>query len=264
MSQQDGGSLPRLWAVMERLLAPDGCSWDRRQTPESLRHYVLEEAHEVVEAIDLGDPAALCEELGDLLFQVVFLAAIARRRGWFGLDDVVAGIADKLERRHPQVFAPTSSGEATTSPSEAAADWEEIKRLEKGGRPLLGGIPAQLSGLLRAMKVGERAARVGLDFPSPAHARTKVFEELGELDVALADGDPKAAERELGDVLFSVVNWARLHALNAESGLRGSVARFTQRMAALEAICSERGTALSALSGEALDALWEQAKTRAS
>ena len=245
-----------MWAVMERLLAPDGCSWDRQQTPESLRNFVLEEAHEVVDAIDHGDVQELREELGDLLFQVVFLSAIAQRRGWFGLDDVVRGIADKLERRHPHVFGANADGTATPS----AADWEELKRKEKGERPLLGGIPASLPALLRAFKVGQRASRVGLDFPTPEGARAKVFEELAELDEVLQDRDPVAAERELGDVLFSVVNWSRLQGLDPESGLRGAVERFARRVAAMEASVGRSGRTLRDLSEGELDAMWERVK----
>lgn len=253
---QNGRTLPQLWDIMQKLLSPEGCPWDRQQTPETLRNYLLEEAHEVVEAIDGGQPEDLREELGDLLFQIVFLAAIGEQRSWFGLDDVISGIASKLERRHPHVF-----GTETPANLDAIATrWEEIKRQEKGDRPLLAGIPAHLPVLLKAHKVGQRAARVGLDLGDVSEARAKVFEEVGEIDQALQQGDVAAAERELGDALFSLVNWARLSGLDPEAGLRGAVGRFVARIEHVEAAAQSNGTAVTALDRAALDALWEAAK----
>lgn len=241
---------------MERLLAPDGCPWDRAQTPESLRSYVIEEAYEVVEAIDEGQPDGLRQELGDLLFQVVFHAALASRKGDFGLDGVIAAICEKMERRHPHVFGDDTADDVAT----VRRRWEEIKQQESGRRGLLDGIPRELPALLAAHKVGQRAARVGLDFDCVAAARQKVLEEIAELDAALLRGDRGHAEQELGDVLFSVVNWARKTELDPEVALRGAVNRFRDRVAEVSALAKADGAELGAITEQALDELWERAK----
>lgn len=253
-SENDGSTLTRLVQVMRRLLAPDGCPWDREQTLESLRPYVIEEAHEVVDAIDQGSPDALREELGDLLLQVVFQAELARAKGWFGPDDVVEGICDKLTRRHPHVFGEVKVQDA----AQVVQNWEAIKAREKAGRGALDGVPESLPALLRAQRVGEKAARVGFDWPDYAGAREKLDEELAELDLAVASGDSVAAGEELGDVLFSLVNMARKQGLDAEGALRMTLQRFTRRVRAVERALGER--AASELPPEELDALWERAK----
>jgi tetrapyrrole methylase family protein/MazG family protein/ATP diphosphatase len=256
MPGQDGSTLPRLVEIMQRLLAPGGCPWDREQTLETLRPYVIEEAHEVVDAIDRGSPADLREELGDLLLQVVFQAELARAQQWFGTDDVIAAICDKLVRRHPHVFADTRvSGSA-----EVIANWEAIKAEEKRGRGALDGVPLALPALLRALRMGEKAARVGFDWPDGQGARDKVDEELRELDRALAAGDRTHAERELGDVLFALANLARKLELDPEAALRQTLARFAQRVAAVERAAAERGASVDALDAGQLDALWREVK----
>ena len=185
MQGQDGSTLPRLVEIMQRLLAPGGCPWDREQTLQTLRPYVIEEAHEVVDAIDRASPEDLREELGDLLLQIVFQSELARAQQWFGPDDVIAAICEKLVRRHPHVFADTRvSGSA-----EVIANWEAIKAEEKRGRGALEGVPVALPALLRAVRMGEKAARVGFDWPDGQGARDKVEEELHELDRAVASGD---------------------------------------------------------------------------
>jgi MazG family protein len=253
---EHGSTLPRLAQIMQRLLSPGGCPWDREQTLESLRAYVIEEAHEVVDAIDRGSPDDLREELGDLLLQIVFQAELARAQQWFGLDDVIAAICDKLVRRHPHVFGDTQvSGSA-----EVIANWEAIKAKEKRGRGALEGVPLALPGLLRALRMGEKAARVGFDWPDGQGARDKVGEELRELDAAVAEGDTQAAERELGDVLFALANYARKLELDPEAALRGTLARFAARVEAVERAAAERGRAIDELSAEQLDELWAQAK----
>jgi MazG family protein len=191
-----GATLPRLAEVMQRLLAPDGCPWDREQTLLSLRPFVIEEAYEVVDAIDSGSPEDLREELGDLLMQIVFQAELARRQGWFGLDDVVAAISEKLVRRHPHVFGDTT----VSGTEEVLANWEKLKAAEKKDRGLLDSLPKSLPALLRAVRIGEKAARVGYDWPDVSGVRAKIDEELAELDVALSADDAKRAEEELGDV----------------------------------------------------------------
>ncbi|HET8935509.1 MAG TPA: nucleoside triphosphate pyrophosphohydrolase [Polyangiales bacterium] len=256
LPEQNGQSLPRLVEIMQRLLAPDGCPWDREQTLETLRPYVIEEAHEVVDAIDRGAPDELREELGDLLLQIVFQAELARAQGWFGPDDVVAGICEKLVRRHPHVFG----DEKVSGTAEVLANWEAIKAREKAGRGVLDGVPKALPGLLRATRMGEKAARVGFDWPDLTGARAKVDEELSELDEAVRDGDRTRVEHELGDVLFSLVSVARKLDVDPEAALRGTLERFGQRVRWVENHAEERGQDLSALDEAALDALWRQAK----
>jgi tetrapyrrole methylase family protein/MazG family protein/ATP diphosphatase len=243
--------------IMQRLLAPGGCPWDREQTLETLRNYVIEEAHEVVDAIDGGSPDELREELGDLLLQIVFQSELARAKGWFGPDDVVAAICEKLVRRHPHVFGDAEVEGA----AEVVQNWEAIKAREKAGRGVLDGVPKALPALLRGVRVGEKAARVGFDWPDGTGARAKIDEELGELDDAVRDGDRRAVEHELGDLLFSIVNYARKLDLDPEAALRGTLARFTERVQRVEKAARAQGADLDALSGEALDRLWESAKT---
>jgi len=244
---------------MRRLLAPDGCPWDREQTLETLRPYVIEEAHEVVDAIDRGDPAALREELGDLLLQVVFQAELAARKGWFGPDDVVDGISDKLVRRHPHVFDEARQGSLENA-AQVKDAWEDIKRKEKADRGTLEGVPVSLPGLLRAVRVGEKAASVGYDWPDAGGPRGKVDEELAELDDALDRGDRDAAEKELGDVLFSLASFARKQALDPEAAVRRALDAFTRRFDHAERAARSRGRELRDLDAGALDALWNEAK----
>lgn len=235
LAAQRGQSLPRLVELMQRLLAEDGCPWDREQTFEKLRKYVIEEAHEVADAIDKGDRDEIREELGDLLLQVVFQAELARKEGAFGPDDVVKGIVDKLVRRHPHVFEDVKvSGSA-----EVLRNWEQIKAVEKGGRGLLAGVPRSMPALVRAQRIGEKVERVGFDWPDLAGSRAKVAEEIGELDEALAAGDARAIEEELGDALFALVNLARHSGVDAEAALRRTIDKFTDRFAHVEARVKE-------------------------
>ncbi len=241
---------------MQRLLAPDGCPWDREQTLETLRPYVVEEAHEVVDAIDKGAPEELREELGDLLLQIVFQAELARAQGWFGPDDVVSAICEKMVRRHPHVFG----DEKVSGSAEVLAKWEQIKAKEKAGRGALDGVPKALPALLRAVRVGEKAARVGFDWPDLTGARAKVDEELAELDATLQGDDRERMEHELGDVLFALVSVARKLELDPEAALRGTLDRFGQRVRWVENHVKEQGQDLATLDAAALDKLWEQAK----
>jgi len=257
VADQRGETLPRFVAVMQRLLGPGGCPWDREQTIESMRPYVIEEAHEVVDAIDRGSPEMLREELGDLLMQVVFLAELARANGWFGPDDVVDAISEKMLRRHPHVFGDAS---ASTS-AEVLARWEHDKAREhaaKGApRGALDGVPTAMPALLRAVRVGEKAARVGFDWGSPDGARAKIDEELGELDQAES---PQRREEELGDLLFAIASWSRKSALDPEASLRGALDRFSDRFRVCERLAREQGRALSDMDEAELDGLWQRAK----
>ncbi len=271
----EGASFPRIVAVMQRLLAENGCPWDREQTFATLRKYVVEEAFEVVDAVDaLGAdgehpqglarrlaPASpevleLCEELGDLLLQVVFQAELARSRGWFGPDDVVAAISDKLERRHPHVF-----GDATVSGSaEVLANWETIKAGEKKNRGTLDGMPKGLPALSYAFRLGEKASNVGFDWPDARGPRKKIDEELAEMDAALSQDDDSARMHEIGDVLFSVVNLARKHGIDPEEALRRTNARFVTRFRGVESRVRESGRVMKDCPLAELDAYWDAAK----
>ena len=261
---QDGSTITRLVAVMQRLLAPDGCPWDREQSFETLRKYALEEACEVIDAIDSGDRKAIREELGDLLLQVVFQAELGRREGAFAIDDVVSGIVEKLVHRHPHVFGGVH-GQHAKDADEVLRNWEKIKAKEKGERGILGGVPRSLPALTRAQRIGEKVERVGFDWADHRGSREKVTEELGELDQAIASGDPQAIEDELGDVLFALVNLARHTKVDAEGALRRTIDKFTRRFTHVEArVKSEHGGwgagGEKNLALEVLDTYWEEAK----
>lgn len=260
-----GASLAMLVDILRRLLAPGGCPWDREQTLESLRPYLVEETFEVLEALETGTAAQHCEELGDLLMQIVFQSALREAEGAFTIDDVVRGIADKLVRRHPHVFA---DAQAETA-DEVLVQWEEIKRREKaataeaGAAPprTLAGVPLSLPALSRAHQVSAKAARVGFDWPDAQGCRDKVEEELGEIDRAIASGDRAAIEHEIGDLLFAVVSLARKLGIDAEAALRACTRRFTDRFAYIEDRLRERGRAPSDSTLAEMDALWNDAKT---
>ena len=267
LERQTGGSFATLVALMRRLLAPDGCPWDREQSVESLRQYVLEESCEVLDAIDSGDRSLLQEELGDLALQIAFIAELCRREACFGPDDVMRGIIEKLVRRHPHVF-----GSVEVDGSDAVVrNWDAIKATEKARRPLLDDIPRALPALMGAERVSARVAKVGFDWPDADGSREKVREELSELDEAVALGDQHQIEAELGDVLFALVNLARHHGVDAERALRKTSDRFRERFAHVEARVrevhgdwprDERGKATRGLTLDELDLYWEEAKLR--
>jgi tetrapyrrole methylase family protein/MazG family protein/ATP diphosphatase len=264
LADQHGESYPRLVALMQRLLAPDGCPWDREQSFETLRRYVLEEASEVVDAIDIGDRQQLRDELGDLLLQVVFLGELARREAAFGPDDVVAGIVNKLVRRHPHVFGDLELDDA----EEVLVNWERIKareRKEKGDtQALLDTVPRGLPALVRAQRIGDKASKVGFDWPEPSGPRAKLSEEIAELDEALDSGDAARVEEELGDVLFALVNVARHSKVDAEASLRAATRKFMRRFAYVETqVANEHGgweQPEGHLPLDRLEELWQQGK----
>ncbi len=272
IDRQDGTSLARLVGLMRRLLAPDGCPWDREQTYESLRKYVLEEACEVIDAIDSNDRGALREELGDLLLQVVFQAELGRREGSFAIDDVIEGIVSKLVNRHPHVFGDGSASDA----DEVVSNWEKIKVREKGRRGLLAGVPRSMPALTRAQRIGEKVSKVGFDWPDAAGSRGKVVEELGELDRAIESHDAGAIEEELGDLLFAIVNLSRHLKVDAEGALRRASDKFTRRFGHVEKRVEEnhggwsspgQGEGGAGVRGgeehlplEVLDRYWDEAK----
>jgi MazG family protein len=250
----------RLVDIMARLRGPGGCPWDREQSHSTLRPYLIEEAYEVLEAIDAGDPHALREELGDLLLQVVFHAQIASERGEFGLAEVCAAVADKLERRHPHVFAEVTVRDS----AEVLRNWARIKtsERERDGREsgVLAGVPSSLPALLYAHRIGEKAARVGFDWSTTADVLAKVREELGELEHAVAAGDAVAAGEELGDVLFALASVGRHLGRDAEQALRGALSRFVSRFRAMEHANAASGVPLHDRSPEELERLWNAAK----
>ena len=257
---QTGANFPELVAIMQRLLAPDGCPWDREQTLDSLKPYAIEEAFEVIEAIEKGDAPEHCEELGDLLFQVVFQAELRAREGAFGIEDVVAAIARKMVHRHPHVFGDLSvSGSA-----EVLANWDKWKAAEhakKGKvRGTLDGIPVAMPALLQAQRVGEKAAGVGFDWPDVQGVRDKVTEELGELDEAMAGGDKAAIEEELGDLLFTLTRLGSKLGVPPEDALRSCIRRFRTRFASMESRATGEGRALKEMTLDEMDALWREAK----
>lgn len=261
LEEQDGTTLARLVGVMRRLLAPGGCPWDREQTYETLRKYVLEEACEVIDAIDSNDRGALREELGDLLLQVVFQAELGRREGSFAIDDVIEGIVGKLVYRHPHVF-----GDASAEDADAVLrNWEKLKLQEKGRRGLLAGVPRSMPALTRAQRIGEKVSRVGFDWADATGSRAKVTEELDELDRAVASNDPAAVEEELGDLLFALVNFARHLKVDAEGALRRASDKFTNRFAHVEKRVQEDHGGWAAqgdrqLPLDVLDRYWDEAK----
>ena len=252
--------IDQLTEIVAKLRGPGGCPWDREQTHATLRAGLLEEAHEVVAAIDNRDDANLREELGDLLLQSVFHAQLAAEEGRFTFDDVAREIATKLVRRHPHVFAADHCADSAA----VLVRWEEIKRAEKGGAPVstLDGIPGGLPALMLAQKTQKKAARVGFDWPDATPVFGKLQEEIAELRAALAA--PKTAtddiEDELGDLLFTVVNLARKLHLDAETALHRGTRKFAARFRAVEQLAAERGMALEKLALAELDVLWEEAK----
>lgn len=266
LQEQLGQTFPKLVLLMQRLLAPDGCPWDREQTFETLRRYVLEEACEVIDAIDARDRKHLEEELGDLLLQVVFLAELGRASQSFGPDDVILGICEKLVRRHPHVFADSSVSDA----ADVARQWETIKAQEKPARrELLSQVPRSLPPLERARRISDRVSAVGFDWPDASGSRAKVQEELAELDAAIDSGDAAQVEAELGDLLFSVVNLARRHRIDPALALQRTNDRFSQRFAHVERRVQEtsgdwprndEGKPTSGIPLEELDAFWDEAK----
>lgn len=256
----DSEHFHQIMTIMRRLRAPGGCPWDAEQTHESLKRYLLEESYEVLEAIDNGSDELLKEELGDLLLQPVFHAAIAEERGAFTMDDVLATLADKLIRRHPHVF-----GYQEIKDSEAQiANWEKIKKEEKGDerRSALSGIPPHLPALMKAHKISEKASRVGFDWEHVDQVMAKVIEELHEFEEAMEQGRQDRMEAELGDLLFAIVNLGRFLSLDPEEALRKTIARFQNRFSHIEDRLHATGRHLQDASLDEMEALWIEAKTR--
>lgn len=248
-----------LLRIMEILRSPQGCPWDREQTHRSIRSDFLEETHEALEAIDSESREALCEELGDVLLQVVFHAQIEKELGGFDFDEVADGICRKLIVRHPHVFGDVQAEDS----AQVLKNWDAIKRQTKGGKTqaqLLEGLPRSLPALMRAAKVQNRARRGGMDFADIEQTLAAVQSELDELKEAVRDGKREEAAEELGDLLFSAVNVSRFLKADAELSLTASTDKFVQRFARVEALAAQEGKALAECSAQELDALWARAK----
>lgn len=251
-------SFEQLLDIMRKLRAPGGCPWDAEQTHESLTRYLLEETYEVIEAIDEKSPQHLKEELGDLLFQPIFHAAIAEESGDFTIYDVISTLSEKMIRRHPHVF-----GELEIKDSnEQIENWENIKRLEKRDeRPsALSGVPDHLPALLKAHKISEKASRVGFDWEHADQVFAKVLEELHEFEEAWADDNKDRMEDELGDLLFAIANLGRYLSLNPEEALRKTINRFQKRFSFVEDELFRQGLSVQNATLDEMDELWEKAK----
>ncbi len=266
---QPGASLSRLVEIMDRLLAPDGCPWDREQTLETLRPFLVEETYEVIDALIRDNAADHCEELGDLMMQIVFQAAIRREQGAFDIDAVVASISEKLIRRHPHVFA---KAEGVDTPEKVLAQWDQIKAAEKAERAekgqmdqndakkrVLDGIPPGPA-LVRAQKIGSRCGKVGFDWPAWEGSFAKVEEEVTEVLGAVKAQDANEVHAEIGDLLLAVVNLSRKLGVDAENALLDATKRFETRFAFVEDRLAERGKTPKESSLDEMDSLWNDAK----
>jgi len=270
----------RLVAIMATLRSPDGCPWDREQTIDSLKPFVLEETYEVLEAIDRHDHPALCEELGDFLFEAVFLAQLEAEAGHFTIADSLKSITDKLVRRHPHVFARDESTAGIDSAEKVLKRWEEIKAEERGGqtkkKTLLSGVPVTLPALLRAYEIGIRAKSVGFDWTKVSDVLDKIQEEVDELrevvesrGAALSaspDSRAKAStervEEEMGDLLFTMAHLSRQLGIEPETALRKANDKFTKRFESMESAIESSGRKMSSMTLDELESEWQQAKSR--
>lgn len=246
--------IEELLLIMKKLLGPGGCPWDREQSHESLQRYLIEESYEVVEAIKQGDMDDLKKELGDVLFQVVFHAALAEKKGHFDFSDVVKSVSKKMIGRHPHVFGNMS----LKSSEDVLNSWEGFKRQE-GKKTLLEGIPVSLPALMRAEKLQEKAARVGFDWPSAEGAADKFKEEIDEFSIA---ADPASQKEELGDMLFALVNVARLNKIDPEDALQDSNEKFLRRFNYIEAKIKAAGGMVEETDLQSMDKLWNESKSK--
>jgi MazG family protein len=269
MVDRVGEQFERLVEIMRTLREPGGCPWDREQTHASLRPFVLEETYEVLEAIESGPPAHLCEELGDFLFEAVFLARISEEAGDFTIGDAIESIASKLVRRHPHVFA-RESGDPSLTSGQVIEKWETLKareRTDAGESPkkktTLSGVPNTLPALLRAFEISSRAAAVGFDWDKAGDVLDKIDEEVAEVRREVESGvtgDLSRAEEEMGDLLFAIANLSRKLGVEPESALRRATEKFTTRFDAMEAAFGARGRALNETTLEEMEGEWARVK----
>lgn len=250
-----GERFENLVAIMARLRGDDGCPWDREQTHKSLRQYLLEETYEVLEALDQEDLQELPKELGDLLLQIIFHARIAEENGTFSIDDVVENITRKLIERHPHVFG----DKVIKTAREQEKHWEKLK-MNEGKKSVLDGVPRELSSLLRAYRLQQKAASVGFDWPDANGVWAKIDEEIAELKRAIASGEAGKIEEEYGDLLFALVNLGRFIGSNSEDALRACIEKFERRFRRIEAHFKNAGRDLRAVSVDEMEEIWQQAK----
>lgn len=260
--QETATTFNRLIGIITRLRAPDGCPWDQKQTPQTFKSYLLEEAHELLEAINHHDVAHVREELGDMFFQLLFLANLYGEEGHFTLAEVFETVSAKMIRRHPHVF-----GDRTVnSEQELRQQWHAIKKAEKGpdtpARSPLEAVPRSLPGLHRAQRVADRAARTGFDWPDAKSALAKAEEELAELQQCMGGGDPTRVGEELGDLLFALAVFARKQGIDAESAMQAATEKFIGRFSRFEQAVADRDATIAELAPEDLLALWERTKAR--
>ena len=252
-------NLKSLVELMAKLRGPDGCPWDRKQTTESLKPFLIEECYEVIEALDEGSPDKIKEELGDLLFQIIFHSRIAEEQGQFTINDVISVNIEKMVRRHPHVF-----GDAQLSTDkEVLANWEEIKKKEKGyedRKSILEGVPRHLPSLLRAHSLQERAARVGFDWSRIDEALPKLDEEMAEFKESLKKKDADGIEEELGDIFFMLVNISRFVGVNPENALRKTISKFIYRFRHIEEHATNTGRSLNDMTLDEMEKLWQESK----
>lgn len=255
-----GAAVASLVDLVDRLRGPGGCPWDAKQTDDTVKIYLIEEAYEVLEAIEGSSPKAVCSELGDLLFQILFLARLASERGEFDFTEVVEAITRKMIRRHPHVF-----GEAqVASADEVVSNWARIKRAEKGDREAVSSslrdIPSGSPALLRAHRMGERAAKVGFDWADADAVWEKVGEEMEEVRRAMSHGDPAVMASELGDLLFTLTNLARHWGENAENLMRHANEKFLRRFEQMERRLGDAGIRLGDATLDQMNSAWESVK----
>jgi MazG family protein len=272
MPDSIGSRFERLVAIMQALRAPDGCPWDREQTLASLRPYVLEETYEVLEAIEQGGPAELREELGDFLFEAIFLARLSEEAGHFDIGDAIDTVCDKLVRRHPHVFARGTDDAALGTAAEVLTHWDVLKARERAeaGTPekpkqdgVLSGVPLALPALLRAYNVGRKAAAVGFDWPRTTDVLAKLEEEVAEIREAVESrgaGDTSRVEEEVGDLLLAITNLSRKLGVEPEAALRVATDKFISRFRAVEQAFGARGQSLADQSLDDLEAEWQRVK----
>lgn len=255
----NSGKLERLIDIMKLLRSENGCPWDREQTHESLKKYLIEETYEYLEVVDMKDKTRMCEELGDVLLQIVFHARIAEENGDFNIEDVINVVCEKMIHRHPHVFGDVT---AETS-SQVLKNWEEIKKKEKGvtnQTSVLQDVPKNLPALMRSYKVQQKAAQVGFDWKNAGEVFAKIREEIDELEAEYNKKNEAGIEEELGDVLFSVVNLSRFLKVHPELSLTQSTEKFIGRFGYIEKRASEQGETLNDMNLEEMEALWEEAK----
>jgi MazG family protein len=253
------GAVDRLASIIEKLRGDGGCPWDRKQTPRSITVYMVEEVYELIDAIEEGDPGKICEELGDVLFQVLFIADIYRSRGDFALADAADMSAEKMIRRHPHVFG----DKRADTVEDVKRRWHQIKLQEKEGKEpvsTMDSVPRGMPALLRAYRLTSRAARVGFDWKDTAGVLDKIKEETAELESALVQADPDRIRGEFGDVFFTFVNLARFLNIHPEVALTEAVNKFVKRFKYMETVLAEEHKTVEGTDFDTLDSLWEAAK----